>query len=189
MTYQITRTSLAMAILVFAVATSTNVHAQTYSVQASFHTNSAGPGYSAPAFTGVVAQGRDGNLYSTTLRGGINQSDIAGTIFQVTPAGTLKIVHSFSLGAAPGSPYAPQSGLILGTDGFFYGTCSAENSFQGAIFKADSSGNVTVLYSFRNKGDGAIPWAPPIQGTDRKSTRLNSSHLVISYAVFCLKKK
>src|SRR2546426_3464908 len=28
-----------------------------------------------------------------------------------------------------------------------------------------------------------------ITNTDRKSTRLNSSHLVISYAVFCLKKK
>src|SRR5690625_3089562 len=28
-----------------------------------------------------------------------------------------------------------------------------------------------------------------IQGTDRKSTRLNSSHVAISYAVFCLKKK
>src|SRR5688500_19610862 len=27
------------------------------------------------------------------------------------------------------------------------------------------------------------------QASDRKSTRLNSSHLVISYAVFCLKKK
>src|SRR5256885_10249107 len=27
------------------------------------------------------------------------------------------------------------------------------------------------------------------QSGDRKSTRLNSSHLVISYAVFCLKKK
>src|SRR5690606_41915495 len=27
------------------------------------------------------------------------------------------------------------------------------------------------------------------QGTDRKSTRLNSSHVKISYAVFCLKKK
>src|SRR2546426_3709052 len=27
------------------------------------------------------------------------------------------------------------------------------------------------------------------EGQDRKSTRLNSSHLVISYAVFCLKKK
>src|SRR5262245_64572492 len=30
---------------------------------------------------------------------------------------------------------------------------------------------------------------PPAQGQDRKSTRLNSSHLGISYAVFCLKKK
>src|SRR2546426_6381596 len=29
----------------------------------------------------------------------------------------------------------------------------------------------------------------PICESDRKSTRLNSSHLVISYAVFCLKKK
>src|SRR2546426_8908285 len=29
----------------------------------------------------------------------------------------------------------------------------------------------------------------PQKGADRKSTRLNSSHLVISYAVFCLKKK
>src|SRR2546426_2299729 len=30
---------------------------------------------------------------------------------------------------------------------------------------------------------------PSRRGRDRKSTRLNSSHLVISYAVFCLKKK
>src|SRR5699024_11767171 len=29
----------------------------------------------------------------------------------------------------------------------------------------------------------------PIIGLDRKSTRLNSSHVSISYAVFCLKKK
>src|SRR5437879_9958477 len=31
--------------------------------------------------------------------------------------------------------------------------------------------------------------AEKIRGTDRKSTRLNSSHRCISYAVFCLKKK
>src|SRR5256885_9933095 len=30
---------------------------------------------------------------------------------------------------------------------------------------------------------------PPRASADRKSTRLNSSHLVISYAVFCLRKK
>src|SRR2546426_8900329 len=33
------------------------------------------------------------------------------------------------------------------------------------------------------------PLAAMTPTTDRKSTRLNSSHLVISYAVFCLKKK
>src|SRR5256885_9484813 len=33
-------------------------------------------------------------------------------------------------------------------------------------------------------------WKMPAKSrSDRKSTRLNSSHLVISYAVFCLKKK
>src|SRR5438094_2651369 len=41
----------------------------------------------------------------------------------------------------------------------------------------------------------ALPWSVPVKGTrtriveDRKSTRLNSSHRTISYAVFCLKKK
>src|SRR5256885_3773158 len=35
----------------------------------------------------------------------------------------------------------------------------------------------------------AAPASRPAAQADRKSTRLNSSHLVISYAVFCLKKK
>src|SRR5437773_9134497 len=36
----------------------------------------------------------------------------------------------------------------------------------------------------------AVPWQSPRGGDlDRKSTRLNSSHITISYAVFCLKKK
>src|SRR5205807_3391575 len=37
--------------------------------------------------------------------------------------------------------------------------------------------------------DARSPSCSPYSGRDRKSTRLNSSHLVISYAVFCLKKK
>src|SRR5690554_7515074 len=48
--------------------------------------------------------------------------------------------------------------------------------------------------------DTALSWADPdgdhhrqrggyLHGIDRKSTRLNSSHVRISYAVFCLKKK
>src|SRR5215467_15773609 len=35
---------------------------------------------------------------------------------------------------------------------------------------------------------GELPWLVGLRRGDRKSTRLNSSHLVISYAVFCLKK-
>src|SRR3712207_7826845 len=34
-----------------------------------------------------------------------------------------------------------------------------------------------------------VPWINIVQKVDRKSTRLNSSHANISYAVFCLKKK
>src|SRR2546426_5731271 len=37
--------------------------------------------------------------------------------------------------------------------------------------------------------DGVVFQIPFLADGDRKSTRLNSSHLVISYAVFCLKKK
>src|SRR5207249_6887878 len=39
--------------------------------------------------------------------------------------------------------------------------------------------------------EGVAPGAAPTPcvGTDRKSTRLNSSHVSISYAVFCLQKK
>src|SRR2546426_8564047 len=44
-----------------------------------------------------------------------------------------------------------------------------------------------ILLRWHDLGD-EIPLPVPRIG-DRKSTRLNSSHLVISYAVFCLKKK
>src|SRR5205807_8361095 len=43
--------------------------------------------------------------------------------------------------------------------------------------------------SWKEKGKTVSRRLPAEHGLDRKSTRLNSSHLVISYAVFCLKKK
>src|SRR5256885_3548803 len=42
---------------------------------------------------------------------------------------------------------------------------------------------------WRRGGAGARTCTSSRSTSDRKSTRLNSSHLVISYAVFCLKKK
>src|SRR6516162_1874444 len=53
----------------------------------------------------------------------------------------------------------------------------------------------TTLFRSRRRGPGASPGrlagrgGPSPRRRERKSTRLNSSHLVISYAVFCLKKK
>src|SRR5260221_6481103 len=40
-----------------------------------------------------------------------------------------------------------------------------------------------------NAGGGEVRMFSALKKQDRKSTRLNSSHTVISYAVFCLKKK
>src|SRR2546426_8627322 len=59
--------------------------------------------------------------------------------------------------------------------------------FSAAMLLALSGADDRFLSSAqaaeRRAGDLRSP------GQDRKSTRLNSSHLVISYAVFCLKKK
>src|SRR2546426_7151482 len=55
-------------------------------------------------------------------------------------------------------------------------------SLSGTVAHAVITAGVVVtglVFAFTEHGSGA----------DRKSTRLNSSHLVISYAVFCLKKK
>src|SRR5256885_8105218 len=49
-----------------------------------------------------------------------------------------------------------------------------------------SQARAPALHDF---GKNPQPRAPAVHDPDRKSTRLNSSHLVISYAVFCLKKK
>src|SRR5207253_4151047 len=45
-----------------------------------------------------------------------------------------------------------------------------------------------VAQNAANSG-GLMPSMASWRGSDRKSTRLNSSHVAISYAVFCLKKK
>src|SRR5256885_5984497 len=51
------------------------------------------------------------------------------------------------------------------------------------------TGSITLFQGLTSVGAAAHQSFPTIFPRDRKSTRLNSSHLVISYAVFCLKKK
>src|SRR5256885_5745736 len=51
------------------------------------------------------------------------------------------------------------------------------------LFRSERPLNKTEFFDFQDK------YLSGGKKGDRKSTRLNSSHLVISYAVFCLKKK
>src|SRR5207244_2041144 len=82
--------------------------AQTYTVIHDFTSFSDGATVNAQA----IAQGRDGNLYSTTEFGGTGPG--GGTVFSVTPSGTVTVVNNVG--------YTPRCGVTLGTDGNFYGT-------------------------------------------------------------------
>src|SRR5438034_4066068 len=69
-----------------------------------------------------------------------------------------------------------------------------EDEHVVALGNADFSASVLKIGERRARGDqrAAVGPAQQVRGhrfRDRKSTRLNSSHTVISYAVFCLKKK
>jgi uncharacterized repeat protein (TIGR03803 family) len=108
----------------------------------------------------LIAQGRDGNLYTTSPQ---NWSGKSGDVFKFTPAGVVTALHSFN--GSDGSSIT--SGLTLGTDGYFYGTATlgGANS-RGTVFKVTPEGNLTLLYSFIGGADGGDPAAPPIQGID-----------------------
>jgi uncharacterized repeat protein (TIGR03803 family) len=144
-------------VLLLTVATATSSHAQ-FSVLHNFGTKS-GDGTN-PSYSGIVAQGRDGNMYSTTGNGGTNN---LGTVFKVTPAGKLTVIYSFD-GTHGSEPYG---GLTLGTDGNFYGTAFGGGKFSyGTVFKITPGGSLTVLFNFTGGNDGSNPHAPPIEGTD-----------------------
>jgi len=135
------------------------VQAQTFSVLYDFGSNSGDP--SRPAYSGIIAQGRDGNLYSTAPAGGT----CCGALFQITPAGNLKVIHNFTGSNNDGA--FPQGGVTLGTDGNFYGTTYEGGSVTaGAVFKVTPGGTATTLHSFTGGSDGAYPYAPPVEGND-----------------------
>jgi uncharacterized repeat protein (TIGR03803 family) len=108
-----------------------------------------------------MIQGTDGDFYGTT--GG------TGTVFKMTPSGTLTTLHSFN--GTDGSD--PSCALVQATDGNFYGTtyqggnnstCGFGNGC-GIVFKITSEGALTTLHIF-NSTDGANPIAGLVQATD-----------------------
>src|SRR5699024_11908647 len=63
------------------------------------------------------------------------------------------------------------------------------DSFGIAHYELDQYEADDIIGTLSKKGNDADWDVTVISGEDRKSTRLNSSHVSISYAVFCLKKK
>lgn len=81
--------------------TTTFIHAQTFSVVYNFGTQATDPFY--PDYSGIIAQGRDGNLYSSATLGG---SAGYGATYKLTPQGVLSLVYSFQNGTDGAQPSA-----------------------------------------------------------------------------------
>jgi len=152
-----------IATLVLLVATTGAVYAQPFTKLYDFGSNSGDP--QLPSWPGVFAQGRDGNLYSTSTNGGAHG---AGAVFRLTPAGTMTVVYSFT-GNVTGDGGYPYSGLTLGVDGSLYGTTfRGGKGGYGTVFKVTTDGAYTLLHSLNGttEGTGFSNTAAPIQAKD-----------------------
>jgi uncharacterized repeat protein (TIGR03803 family) len=110
-----------------------------------------------------LVQATDGNFYGTTSSGGASGN---GTVFKITPNGTLTVLHAFSYSNEGGHPMA---GLVQATDGNFYGTTSsggASGYGNGTVFKITPNGTLTVLHAFSYSGEGGMPRSGLVQATD-----------------------
>jgi len=100
---------------------------------------------------------KEGNLYGTTAVGSGN-----GTVFKLDTSANVTVLHVFTF--SPDGE-VPRGDLIMDKAGNLYGTTvdggTSSNCIDrcGTVFKVDTSGNETVLYSFTGPPDGAHPWS------------------------------
>jgi uncharacterized repeat protein (TIGR03803 family) len=121
-----------------------------------------GPQYNDGAYPeGNLIFDTAGNLYGTTDSGGTADN---GTVFELQPTGsgswTEIVLHSFT-GKPDGA--GPAAGVIFDTAGNLYGTTIGGGASEyGTVFELTPTSGTwteTVLYTFTDGADGAIPWA------------------------------
>ena len=113
-----------------------------------------------------LLQATSGDFYGTTNGGGLGY----GTVFKITPGGTLTTLYSFCSQSGCADGANPFAGLVHGANGDFYGTArnGGANS-GGTVFEITPSGTLTTLYSFCSESgcaDGAFPVAGLLQTAD-----------------------
>ncbi len=135
---------LILSILVLGSATILEAQTYTFSTLYSFKNNGSDPAFPQD-FPTVDASG---NVYGTSQWGGSTEcSNGCGTVFKVTQAGALSVLHDF--GQSDG---APLTGLVRDNAGNLYGTT------QSIAFKLTPTGNETVLHTFgAGASDGFSP--------------------------------
>ncbi len=142
------RRSLACLIVAVCSMIAVPASAQTYTTLTSFtdlNNEAEGP----------LIQGVNGNLYGTTHYGGVNSW---GEAYQISPEGALNVLYSFCPRKNCWDGGNPNVGMVLASNGSFYGTTGGggTDGGYGTVFNLTPSGRRITLHSFSNT-DGAQP--------------------------------
>jgi uncharacterized repeat protein (TIGR03803 family) len=103
----------------------------------------------------VVVSG--GNFIGTSSFGGE-----WGSIYQLSPTGTMQVLYAFTNGADEALP----NGVMLASDGNYYGTTYGWIGQNGTIWQLTPGGTFTTLYTFTGGNDGSQPRCAPVQAPD-----------------------
>jgi uncharacterized repeat protein (TIGR03803 family) len=94
-----------------------------------------------------------GNLFGTTLKGGIDEN---GIIFKIAKDGAYSVLHRFT--QAEGQN--PNGGLVADPAGNLFGTAQLGGDQQlGTAFELSPDGRLQVIHNFQGLEDGASPFA------------------------------